>query len=90
MTDPTVTSGVQSEDRRTHVERLNPAFAPSKGPAMTPEQFAELKALLTTLLTPGYKLSKLYLAQVEAQAAEAAGATVDAGNAGAGEVKKTK
>lgn len=90
MNDPTVTSGVQSEDRRTHVERLNPAFAPPEGPTMTPLQFDELKALLKELLTPGYELSKLYLAQVEAQAAEAAGATVDAGNAGAGEVKKSK
>lgn len=96
MTDPTVTSGVQSEDRRTHVERLNPAFAPSKGPAMTPEQFAELKALLTTLLTPGYELSKLYMAQAQAQMAEAtaaaaaAQAATDAAIAAAGDVKKTK
>ena len=61
MSDPTVTNGMQSEDRRTHVERLNPAF---KGPAMTDAQFAELKALLIKLLTPGYELSTFYLAQV--------------------------
>ena len=68
MTDPTVTNGVQSEDRRTHVERLNPAFAQSaKGPTMTPEQFEELKALLRELLTPGYELSKLYLAEEAAR-----------------------
>lgn len=34
---------------------------------MSPEQFEELKKLLIDLLTPGYELSKLILAQHQAQ-----------------------
>ena len=99
MTEPTVTNGMQSEDRRTHVERLNPQrlgvpanshmrdVAPKQEtPTMTDAQFAELRAPLIELLTPGYELSKLYLAQAQAQqnaaAAAAARAATDTGAAG--------
>lgn len=61
-------------DNLTHIERINgplPAL-PIKDDAMSPEQFADLKQTLVTLLTPGYELSKIALAQVQARQAEAA------------------
>jgi hypothetical protein len=59
-------------DNLTHIERINgvlPAL-PIKDDAMNDAQFADLKQTLVILLTPGYELSKLCLAQMQALQAE--------------------
>lgn len=61
----------------SHIEmRFGPlAQAPTQeSDAMNDAQFAELKQTLFVLLTPGYELSKLCLAEMEARKAAAAAA----------------
>ncbi len=65
---PETVLGTRNDDRRTHIERINDPSS-SQERTMTDAQFAEMIALMTKLLTPGYELSLMYLAQVEADKA---------------------
>jgi hypothetical protein len=71
LTHETTVFGTGNDDLRTHIDvRHPPANVPREtGDSMTDAQFAELKALLTQLLTPGYELSLLYLEKYKADVA---------------------
>lgn len=76
MTGPLLTHdgtvhGTGNGDPLTHIDSRHGPLAPTKDDTMTPEQFAELKALMIELLTPGYELSKIYLAKYQADVAAA-------------------
>lgn len=73
MADPTTLGLRTADDTRSHVERINgPRQPAAQETPMTPEQFQELKAMLERLLTPGFELSTLMLAQYQADVARRA------------------
>lgn len=74
MTDPVTTMGMDPRDRRTHVERLGGAVAQETDTMLSDAQFAELKALLVEMLTPGMECAKLMLPELQRQAAAHAAA----------------